>query len=222
MDEGFFEGFKEDLHNQDRWESFYKAQQAKNPSLPREIPPLPTVDADWLFHEMISISRTPDPWMYPALQALKQSGEFIVGALSNTVIFPPTHKSHEFYNSNPVEGVFDFFISSAHVGLRKPDRRVYELALQTANEYAEKYRGTERAKRLGWEGGIKPDDVLFFDDIGENLRGARQFGFGTVKVHLGRAFEAVEELEKATGLKLAGDHPKIPVKLRTEVAKAKI
>jgi hypothetical protein len=30
-------------------------------------------------------------------------------------------------------------------------------------------------------------------------------------VKLGRAYEAVDELEKVTGLKLAGSHPRVPV-----------
>lgn len=33
-------------------------------------------------------------------------------------------------------------------------------------------------------------------------------------MNLGRAYEAVEELENVTGLKLEGGHPKIPVKPR--------
>ncbi|PKS07513.1 hypothetical protein jhhlp_006117 [Lomentospora prolificans] len=222
MDEAFFAGFKEDLHNQERWEAFYRTQQAKDPKLPREIPPLPAVDSNWLFNQMMTISRTPDPWMFPALQALKASGEYMIGALSNTVIFPPTHQLHRSLSNDPIRDPFDFFISSAHVGLRKPDPRIYELALRTANEFAEKHRGSERWKRLGWDNGIKADEVLFFDDIGENLRAARQFGFNTFKVNLGRAFEAVDQLENVTGLKLAGDHPKIPMQMRTGPARAKI
>jgi hypothetical protein len=31
-------------------------------------------------------------------------------------------------------------------------------------------------------------------------------------VNLGTAFEAVDELEEVTEMKLAGDHPRIPVK----------
>lgn len=40
----------------------------------------------------------------------------------------------------------------------------------------------------------------------------KQVGFQTIKVHLGRAFEAVDQLEDVTGLQLAGEHPRIPIK----------
>ncbi|CAI4215069.1 unnamed protein product [Parascedosporium putredinis] len=222
MDEAFFAGFQEDLHDQGRWEAFYQAQQAKDPKLPKEVPPLPSVDSNWLFHEMMSISKTPDPWMFPALQALKASGEYIIGALSNTVIFPPTHKDYRTFSQDPIRTTFDFFISSAHVGLRKPSREIYDLALRTANEFASKQRGSERSKKWRWEGNIEASDVLFFDDIGENLKAASQFGFNTFKVNLGRAYEAVDQLESVTGLKLAGAHPKVPMQMRTGPVKARI
>lgn len=54
--------------------------------------------------------------MYPALQALKKSGKYILAALSNTVIFP---EGHPFSNPPPdkdIKRVFDVFVSSAHVG----------------------------------------------------------------------------------------------------------
>ncbi|KAL2110922.1 hypothetical protein VUR80DRAFT_539 [Thermomyces stellatus] len=222
MDAAFFEGFRADLHDPDRWKAFYTAQQAKDPKLPKTIPPVPTMDTDWLFHEMISVSKTPDPWMYPALQALRDSGEYMLGALSNTVIFPPDHDFTKKFPQDPVRHIFDFFISSAHVGLRKPDPRIYELALRKANEFAAENAGSERGRALGWDVGIKKEEVLFFDDIGENLKAAKKFGFGTVKVALGRTFEAVDELERVTGLALAGKHPRIPVELRRQPAKSKI
>ncbi|SPN99545.1 related to epoxide hydrolase [Cephalotrichum gorgonifer] len=217
MDAAFFAGFKSDLHDPSRWADFYASQQARDPSLPRAVPPVPAMDTDFLFHQMMTVSRSPDPWMYPALRALRESGEYILGALSNTVVFPPDHELASGLSEDPVRQVFDFFVSSAHVGLRKPDPRIYELALRTANEFAaENQRGGEG-------GGIEAGEVLFFDDIGENLKAARNFGFRTFKVPLGRAYEAVDHLEQVTGLALAGAHPKIPIEPRREAAvKAKI
>lgn len=93
MDAGFFEGFNRDLHDPARWEAFYQAQRARRdpslPPLPKETPPVPQLDGEWLFHDMMTAARAPDPWMYPALKALKASGRYVVAALSNTVIFPP-------------------------------------------------------------------------------------------------------------------------------------
>jgi FMN phosphatase YigB (HAD superfamily) len=225
MDTAFFAGFNRDLHDPVRWKAFYKIQQDRDPALPREIPPVPNIDAEFLFHEMMYNSQRPDPWMLPALKNLKASRKFILAALSNTVIFP---EGHELYTDSsklfdgPVRSNFDLFISSAHVGLRKPDPKMYQLALKEVNNFASRHAKDVRGKALRWEKGIQPEDILFLDDIGENLREARKQGFQTLKVNLGRAFDAVDELEKITGLKLAGDHPKIAVNPNFQGSKAKI
>lgn len=219
MDGAFFAGFNRDLHDPARWEAFYRAQQARNPSLPSEVPPLPKLDGEWLFHDMMASARAPDPWMYPALKALKASGQYVVAALSNTVIFPPGHEfapqdesgGDDFF-ADPLRSLFDVFVSSAHVGLRKPDPRIYRLALERVDEFARANADSERGRKLGWAEGVGAGEVVFLDDIGENLKAAKGAGFGTIRVPLGRAYEAVEALEGVTGLKLAGDHPKVPIK----------
>lgn len=223
MDDSFFSGFAQDLHDQARWETFYRREQGRNPKLSKETPPVPDVDARWLFNEMMTVSSSPDPWMYPALKNLKESGRFILAALSNTVIFPPGHKLHiENFFDEPVRALFDVFVSSAHVGIRKPDPKMYQLALAQVRQHAETYKWLPRGQGLGWDEGIEAGDVVFLDDIGENLKEARRQGLRTIKVNLGRAFEAVDELERVTGLKLAGDHPKIPVEPKYHGVKAKM
>ncbi|ETS82266.1 hypothetical protein PFICI_07268 [Pestalotiopsis fici W106-1] len=220
MDDAYFEGFSRDLHDSARWEAFYKTQQGKDAKLPKDIPPLPTLDARWLFNEMMTASTAPDPWMYPALKKLKESGKFILAAVSNTVIFPPGHSLYqEDYFGGPVRGLFDVFVSSAHVGLRKPDPKMYQYTLAEINKYASK-QGAGGPKAVNSD--IKPEDIVFLDDIGENLKAAKKLGLRTIKVNLGRAFEAVDELEKVTGLQLAGDHPRIPIQPRYGPVKAKI
>ncbi|KFY22526.1 hypothetical protein V493_06527 [Pseudogymnoascus sp. VKM F-4281 (FW-2241)] len=204
-DEDFFAGFNHDLRDPLRWKAFYTQAMQKQAVTVTAIPPLPQVDGEWLFWEMMRISRAPDPWMWPALKKLKASGKYIIAALSNTMIFP---EGHEFNGPNEVRSIFDVFISSAHVGLRKPDPAIYNMALSTVNEYAEKNAST-KGKGLGWANGIKAEDIVFLDDIGENLKAAKKVGFGTIKVQLGQAYDAVAELEKVTGLDLAGDHPKV-------------
>ncbi|KAK4104495.1 HAD-like protein [Parathielavia hyrcaniae] len=234
MDAAFFAGFNADLHDQARWETFYCAQQqTRNPGAPplpsSEIPPLPRLDGEWLFHDMMASARAPDPWMYPALKALRASGRYVVAALSNTVIFPPGHEYARWGagDDDPLRSQFDVFVSSAHVGLRKPDPRIYQLALEQVDAFARANANTERGRGVAaaggcWSEGVRPDEVVFLDDIGENLRAGKAAGFRTIKVPLGRAYEAVEELEKITGLALAGDHPKIPVKPDFKGTKARI
>lgn len=223
MDADFFAGFNRDLHDMSRWEEFYRKQQAQDPQLPKETPPLPEIDGERLFYDMMSSSASPDPWMLPALRNLKASGKFVIAALSNTVIFPETHElSKKHGPSSPIRDLFDIFISSAHVGIRKPDPRMYQLALILVNQFMKDNADSDRGKALGWKSGVRPEEILFLDDIGENLKAAKAQGFRTIKVPLGSAYEAVDELEKITGLSLAGDHPRIPIKPRLDAAKAKM
>ncbi|RWA15011.1 hypothetical protein EKO27_g50 [Xylaria grammica] len=223
MDNAFFSGFNEDLHNAERWAAFYRIQAAKNPSIPQEVPPVPKMDGRWLFNDMMAVSTAPDPWMYPALRRLKTSGRFILAAMSNTVIFPSGHPLYrEDFYADPIKSLFDVFVSSAHVGLRKPDARMYEHTLREVDKFARANASSAMGQLLGWADGVRPGEVVFLDDIGENLKGGRKIGFRTIKVSLGKTFEAVDELEAITGLQLAGDHPRIPVKPRINKSTAKI
>lgn len=198
LNDDFFTGFNKDLRNPILWEKFHEYLQAKKQNLKpsASTPPMPEVDAEWLFWEMMRISRTPDPYIFPALMKLKESGKFIIGALSNTVVFPDGHEYNA--DSNALKSQFDFFISSAHTGLRKSDPRVYELALKEMDAVAKK-RGIEE---------LTASDVVFLDDIGENLKGAKKVGMRTLKVNLGKTQDAVKELEEITGLRLLGDEEK--------------
>jgi len=188
-------------------------------SLTPPLPSLPTIDGKALFWAMMDHARTPDPYVFPALLRLKSapsSQRPILGALSNTVIFPPNHPYNRLPSipastsstpSSPSSSPscqsivssdsdprthFDVFIASAEVGMRKPDKRIYELALKKLDEF-DRGRGGE---------GVKAEEVLFLDDIGENLKTAREMGIRTVKVVLGKTHRAVKELERAVGLDL--------------------
>jgi len=145
--------------------------------------------------------------MYPALRKLR--GRFVLGALSNTVAFPegvvdergvlfskglvhaPAPNPYA-ADSSDVADCFDVFISSAHVGVRKPDPRAYELAV----------RELDRVSREMGKGGVSSEEVLFLDDIGVNLKWAKKSGLRTVKVELGKTREAVRALEEETGVRL--------------------
>ncbi|KAG6055269.1 hypothetical protein E4U17_003096 [Claviceps sp. LM77 group G4] len=155
---------------------------------------------------MMTLAQQPDPWMAPALDILKQNGKYILGALSNTVVFPeghPLHRRHEGQDAeDPLRKRFDVFISSAHVGVRKPEDRMYSLTVEMLDAFAKDHATTERDIQNSWIAGVKSEDILFLDDIGENLKAAKRHGFRTLKVQLGRTEEAVEELERVTGLVL--------------------
>ncbi|ULL01011.1 HAD-IA family hydrolase [Bradyrhizobium sp. I71] len=76
--------------------------------------------------------------------------------------------------------LFDHVIESAKIGLRKPDPRIYALMVDTLK--------------------VDPKDCVYLDDLGVNLKPAREMGMTTIKVTSGA--QAIAELEAATGLKL--------------------
>ena len=158
------------------------------------IPPIPTIDGESLFWQMMKISQEPDPYVYPALQTLSRSHpQFLLGALSNTVVFPP---SHPYSLPSPartaLHNLFSVFIASAEVGLRKPHPEIYELAIKRLDKF-------DREKG---ESGITAQDIVFLDDIGQNLKAAKDTGMRTIRVQLGKTWRAVKELEGVIGVEL--------------------
>jgi putative hydrolase of the HAD superfamily len=79
-----------------------------------------------------------------------------------------------------VMALFDHVIESAKIGLRKPDRRIYEMMTRTL--------------------GVDPRRCVYLDDLGVNLKPAREMGMTTIKVV--SAAQALADLEAATGLLL--------------------
>ncbi|MCK1357438.1 HAD-IA family hydrolase [Bradyrhizobium sp. 199] len=77
--------------------------------------------------------------------------------------------------------LFDHVIESAKIGLRKPDPRIYRLMVETLN--------------------VDSKNCVYLDDLGVNLKPAREMGMTTIKVTSGA--QAIAELEQATGLKLS-------------------
>lgn len=187
-DANYFRMFKADLERPALWAQFQR--EKFNVTDEAKLPPVPDIDAEKLYWTMMSMSRTPDPYMYPALQKLKASGQFKLVALSNTTVFP---EGHEFNIPRPddVRNFFEIFVSSAHVGMRKPNRDIYEHALQLIRER--------------WGQDIRNEDIVFLDDIGENLKMAKSLGIRTIRVFLGRSHEAVKQLGDVTGLQLLDD-----------------
>lgn len=197
-DTTYFRMFKADLERPDLWARFHREKKIS------PIPPVPSIDAESLYWNMMSCSRVPDPWMFPALKKLRASGVFKVAALSNTTVFPEGHP----FNEPPppdfdVRRLFEVFVSSAHVGMRKPNRDIYEYTLKLVRET--------------WGADIQPSDVVFLDDIGENLKTAKGLGFRTIRVVLGKTKDAVRELEKATGLELVGEPFYVPEERKREL-----
>jgi putative hydrolase of the HAD superfamily len=84
-----------------------------------------------------------------------------------------------------LEEIFELVVDSAFVGMRKPERRIYELTLE----------------RLG--GGLRAEECLFVDDLEVNCDGARALGMTAVRFE--DAGQAIEELEAAISRNVRAD-----------------
>ena len=146
----------------------------------------PEMDTTALFWSMMAVARDPDPIMYPTLRYLRaEYPSLTLAALSNTVPFPPEHPySHPTSPDQDPRSWFDVFVSSSEVGLRKPSREIYELAVQRLGVFV-----GEKGMESIW-----PQEIVFLDDIGENCKMGSEVGLQVIKVELGRTEDAVREL----------------------------
>lgn len=185
----FFASFTADLTRRDSWKSFHRI--SRNPPLPLPPPPVPAIDGERLFWDMLRVSRSPDPYFAAALAALRATGKYKLAALTNDYRFPPGHPNSDALAT--LRATFDVFVASTECGMRKPEKGIYELALD----------------RLGMR--HRPEQVVFVDDIGRNCKTARELGMRTVKVPLEETWRAVRELEGVTGERLLPDGEPPPV-----------
>jgi putative hydrolase of the HAD superfamily len=120
------------------------------------------------------------PRMVQALHTC--AARFKIGCLTNNMpvgFGPGMARAPD--KARAVRAVMDLFavvIESSKVGLRKPDPRIYQLACE----------------RLG----VAPNAVVYLDDLGINLKPAKDLGMTTIKV--GDPDAALVALAEATGL----------------------
>ena len=122
----------------------------------------------------IAAATTPRPVMLRALRAIRTRG-LRTAALTNNwrgdALESAVQRLAEY---------FDVAVESAREGLRKPDPRIYQRV----------------CTRLD----IRPEEAVFLDDIGRNLKTARALGMTTIKVVEAEA--ALRELEAVLGFPL--------------------
>lgn len=108
-----------------------------------------------LMHE-VNQSMGVNQSMLKAIETLKRN-QLVVAALTNNWV----EKDNKGFGEQIMD-YFDVFIESAKVGLQKPDPEIYKLTLNTMN--------------------LQPEETIFLDDIGRNLKSAKALGFTTIKV----------------------------------------
>ena len=93
--------------------------------------------------------------MVDFLHKIKQNYEIIM--LSN---ISKIHKNHllEIY---PQVKVFNSYVFSCDVGERKPDKKIYEIALSKTKS--------------------KPEECIFIDDLKENIEGSKKIGINSIQ-----------------------------------------
>lgn len=78
--------------------------------------------------------------------------------------------------------LFEHVVESSKLGMRKPDPRIYRHACDLL--------------------GVQPEDCVYLDDLGINLKPARALGMRTIKV--GDPDVAIDELQAMVGIPLRG------------------
>ena len=118
----------------------------------------------------------PRPRMLGAIRTIRGSGRKVAALTNNWA-----HEGGGGSETDALREHFDVFVESSKLGLRKPDPRIYEHVCNALE--------------------ILPREAVFLDDIGRNLKAARELGMTTIKVETeGRA---LEELARHLQLALA-------------------
>ena len=116
------------------------------------------------------------PEMVKALREIKD--KLIQGCLTNNI---QSTEDQELENDNAamsgahqeIMGLFDFVFESSKENVRKPDPKFYQLACKRGN--------------------VNPNEVIFLDDLGINLKPAKALGMRTIKVV--KAEDALKDLQ---------------------------
>lgn len=112
----------------------------------------------------------PEPAMHDAVLALRRGG-VRTGLLSNSW-------GGASYDRTLFADLFNVLVVSGEEGMRKPDPRIYELALE----------------RLG----LPAEEVVFVDDLPFNLKPPREMGIHTI--HHTSAQDTIGQLEEILGV----------------------
>jgi putative hydrolase of the HAD superfamily len=116
------------------------------------------------------------PAMVQALRRIRGEG-LVQACLTNNVAGMESVRPE----LGEVMEIFDAVLESSKLGVRKPDPRFYDLALEAVD--------------------VQPTEAVFLDDLGINLKPARALGITTIKV--ADPDEALAELEEVLGFPLS-------------------
>lgn len=125
--------------------------------------------------ERIREALRPRPAMFRAIRRIREEGLRAVAVTNNW------REDDGTTSAVGLDRLFDEVIESAVTGVNKPDPRIYEMALEAV--------------------GCRPEEAIFLDDIGRNLKSAAALGIVTIKVT--DPDEGLAGLESLLGFSLA-------------------
>jgi epoxide hydrolase-like predicted phosphatase len=126
------------------------------------------------FREIYFEALDPNEPLIELMRELKGRGYRMAMLTNNVREWEPLWRS-----MLPVDEIFELVVDSAFVGMRKPDRAIYELTLE----------------RLG--DGITAEQCLFVDDADVNVVAARELGMSAV--HYREPDQAIGEIREILG-----------------------
>jgi putative hydrolase of the HAD superfamily len=126
------------------------------------------------FREIYFEALHPNEPMIDLMREARASGRQM-GMLTNNVReWEPLWRS-----KLPVDEIFEVVVDSGFVGMRKPDREIYQLTLERLE-------------------GVPAEECLFIDDVDVNCAAARELGMSAV--HYQHNDQAIPEIRGALGL----------------------
>jgi putative hydrolase of the HAD superfamily len=108
------------------------------------------------FREFMFAQSQPHPESMDIASRLAASGKYFMATINNEIYELNVYRIDKFR----LREIFPIFLSSCFLGIRKPDKEIYQLAL----------RVTQR----------QPDECLFIDDREVNLECPRELGLSTI------------------------------------------
>ncbi|CAG7854071.1 SubName: Full=Uncharacterized protein {ECO:0000313/EMBL:CCA75748.1} [Serendipita indica DSM 11827] len=190
----FYDGFGRDLSDVRRGKSWYAQYCTKKGWTFPTLPPSSEmkVDGRELFGRMMRGSQF-DDLVVRAIKIIRATRQYRVVAITNNFAGSTSNVDEEekkflgwdggaASTSLQLRALFDDYIDSSEVGLRKPDPAIYKLACERNS--------------------LKPQETIMLDDLGMNLKPAKELGMTTIQVNIGRSEEAVRKLGELLALDL--------------------
>jgi putative hydrolase of the HAD superfamily len=149
----------------------FECGRVDEPALERRFAPMLGVGDEGLVDRMFA-GTAPDARMLGAVKAARDGG-VRTGLISNSW-------GVDRYPKELMDELFDGLVISGLVGIRKPAPEIYAMGAEAV--------------------GVAPEECVFVDDLGFNLKPAKELGMATV-LHTD-AEQTIAELEELLGLEL--------------------